>query len=335
MDRLAVLRTGRDVRDALADMPTTLNETYVAILERIPKHDRAIAREALLWLCLSLRPLKLTELAEAVVLRESDVDIDDDSRLTDPASLLDICQGLAASNNNLITLAHDSIRSFLLSPHIKNTSVAFFALDAAESHSLIMRKCLTYLQLSEFASGPVTSYEALEERHNNYPLADYVTNHWPIHSEQFSLSKYDEERILEFFATKNRYNGSSFESWVQFLLSTISMEPMRQTEPLYYAASFNMTSILKLLLRPELKIDVNRPGGRFYTPPLYIALFRRNIEAALLLLSAGADPDRYDSGTGTTCRQLAFRRQNTEVLRLMNELPHPAIPHRLKNHAIE
>ncbi|KAI9167209.1 LOW QUALITY PROTEIN: Vegetative incompatibility protein [Paramyrothecium foliicola] len=310
MDRLAVLRTGRDVRDALTEMPTTLNDTYEGILARIADHDREIAREALLWLCFCLRPLTLTELAEAVVLRETDVYMDDDSRLTDPNTLLDVCQGLAACNKSIVTLAHDSVRSFLLSPQIRNTTAAFFALDAAKAHSRMMRKCLTYLQLAPFASGPVTNHDELESRIQLHPLVKYATFHWPVHSERQPLSAHDEDRILAFFATKKLSNGSSFESWVQLLLGTVGLRPLRSTEPLYYAASFNMVSILKLLLRPELKVDLDQPGGRFSSPP---SIWRGSIEAAKLLLAAGANPDAFDSGSMMTSRQIAVDRRNIEI----------------------
>lgn len=321
MGRLKNLRTGRDVRDALADMPTSLNDTYVRILDRIAEHDRPLAREALLWLCFSLRPLSLHELAEAVVLRESDSHIDDDCRLTNPAAIIDICQGLAVWNRDAVTLAHDSVRSFLTAKFIRTTSAAFFALDAEEAHSCMMRKCLAYLSLDAFTTGPVDDYV---ERKATHPLINYATMFWPIHSEQYPLPAADETLILDFFATKRQPGGSSFESWVQLLLNTGSLQPIRQTEPLYYAASFNMLSILKLLVRPENGVDLNRRGGRFASPPLFVAIWRRNFEAARVLIEAGADVHARDGqfGEGMNCRELALmKRQYGLVQRMLAKHP--------------
>jgi hypothetical protein len=161
MDYLATLRTGRDIRNALNHIPSTLNETYVGILQRIPASDREIAREALMWLCFSIRPLKLQELADAVVLNESDSTIDEDCRLNRPEVLLDICQGLVGFNNDGLTLAHDSIRSFLTSQWIRDSPVAIFALDVSSSHKKMMRKSITYLSLEEFSKGYVSSIQLL------------------------------------------------------------------------------------------------------------------------------------------------------------------------------
>ncbi|KAF7546581.1 hypothetical protein G7Z17_g8338 [Cylindrodendrum hubeiense] len=320
MDRLSILRTGRDVKDALQDMPTTLNSTYVGILGRIQDHDCEIAREALLWLCFSLRPLTLEELAEAVVLRESDMDIDDDCRLTRPIMIIDICRDLVVRSDHFVTLAHDSIRTFLTSPNIRSTTAAFFALDPADAHSRILRKCLCYLSLGGFASGPVSEAEDFYNRIKSYPLISYAATYWPIHSERYSLTPDDESLILAFFDTKNLPNGSSFDSWVQLLLETQQLEAIQRTQPLYYAASFNMLSVLKILLRPELGINLHRGGGRFNSSPLFVAIWRSNIQAAILLLEAGADPHLIDETSHKTCQELAYNSQLTEVLQVIADL---------------
>ncbi|GKT45290.1 vegetative incompatibility protein HET-E-1 [Colletotrichum spaethianum] len=319
MDRLSTLRTGRDVRRVLADIPATLNGFYAGILARIPEQDRGIAHEALTWLCSSLRPLRLNELAEAVVLEEGDADIDADIRLTDPSIILEICQGLAHASDYFVTLAHDSIRTFLQSDWIRTSSASEFAVDAVESHRKIMRKCLVYLQLEPFASGSVNKIREVDVRFAAYPLLDYATFMWPIHSERFSLSDRDEHLILGFFETKKLDHGGPFEAWVQSLLHSADIDVIRETEPVYYAASFNMTSVLQLILRPEYEVDVNKRGGRYSSPPLFVAIWRGNVEAAKLLLEAGANADMWDT-SGQTSRHLAIRRKMKDVVNLMEEI---------------
>ncbi|OHE91467.1 ankyrin repeat protein, partial [Colletotrichum orchidophilum] len=319
MDRLSSLRTGRDVRRALVDIPSTLNGFYAGILTRVPQQDRTIARKALAWLCFSLRPLRLDELAEAVVLEDEDVDIDDDSRLTDHSIILEICQDLAHASDHFVTLAHDSIRTFLQSEWIRSSAASEYALDAAACHQRIMHKCLTYLKLEPFMSGPVDKIRHVDARFAAYPLLDYATNMWPIHSERFPLSDGDEKLILDFFDTKKLLHGGPFEAWVQFLLHSADLDVIRDTEPLYYAASFDMTSILQLILRPEYKVDLDKRGGRFSSPPLFVAIWRGNIEAAKLLVRAGADSDMRDT-SGQTSRSLAKARKHSEVVELMDEM---------------
>lgn len=311
MDRLSVLRTGRDIRDTLADMPRTLNDTYVGILDRVAAHDAPLARETLLWLCFSVRPLKLGELAEAVILRPGDTVMDDDSRLMNQMVLLDVCQGLAVRNDHgFITLAHDSVRSFLTSEHIRASRVAYFSLDHDASQAHIMKRCLLYLSLRPFSLGPVSTREESLRRKQAHPLLRYATFSWPLHSALFPLGQDDEGEILNFFHTKTTQNGGSFDSWVQSLLQSLDLVTIRQTQPLYYAASYNMVSILRLLLRPEFGVDVEQRGGRFRSPPLFIALWRHNWEAAEILLEAGADPLSVDDQT--TCYELVSDRGQDE-----------------------
>ena len=314
MDRLATLRTGRDIKAALRDIPATLNETYAAMLDRIQPTDRDIAREALRWLCFSVRPLQLEELAEAVILREDDTSLDEDARLTHPEVVLEICQGLVYSHRGDVTLAHDSIRSFLLSDWIRSSKAAGFALDPEESHRAIMRKCVAYLSLEGFASGPTTSYRDLCARILDHPLINYAAQFWPIHSEGCTLLPRDEEIILAFFATKTPMGDGAFGSWVQLLLDIVDLESIRRTEPLYYAASYNMAAVLRLLLRPGTGVDVNRRGGRFMSTPLFVAIWRGNLQAAKLLLRAGADPSLKDWGTGIDSLRLAKSRGLEELL---------------------
>ncbi|KAH0443967.1 hypothetical protein CcaCcLH18_00793 [Colletotrichum camelliae] len=319
MDRLSVLRTPRDVKRALQDMPSTLNETYASILNRIPQPDKEIAREALTWLSFSLRPLSLDELAEAVVVEENDTDIDNDCRLNDPSIIPQICQDLVHVSKNTVTLAHDSIRTCLQSEWIRTSDASNFALDTTEGHRKIMRKCLAYLNFTPFNSGPVDKQRQIDSRLARYPLLDYAATMGPLHSERFAMAEADERLILDFFETKKLSNGGPFESWVQYIMHTTNLNAIRNTEPLYYAVSYGMTSILKLILKPEHKVDVNKKGGRFYSPPLFVAVWKGNIEDAKLLLKAGANPDAYDT-IGQTSRRLAVSRDMDELVELIDEL---------------
>jgi hypothetical protein len=344
MDHLSSLRTGRDIRHAFATMPATLNESYVRMLQRIREPDRFFARQALLWLCFALRPLLLDEVAEAAVLRESDRHLDADCRINPPTAILDICQGLvhtsrdwdlsgtdgssfsaleflAGARPTFVTLAHDSIRSFLTSDFIKSSSVREFYLDPSLAHAEIMRKCLSYVRFEAFAHGPAASLGALRTRYRAHPLVAYASHYWPIHSEGSPLSPGDEAAILAFFATKaGRPSGSSFASWVQFLLESSDLESIQGTEPLYYAASFNMRSVLRLLLRdPAVRAGIDEPGGRFRTPPLVVAVWRGNDDAAEMLIEAGADVGAFDVGIGMSVYDMAKDMEMWRVVELMEK----------------
>ncbi|EXL93273.1 hypothetical protein FOIG_13687 [Fusarium odoratissimum NRRL 54006] len=324
MDQLSRYRTVRDMKAVLHDIPTTLNEMYAAMLFRIPAEDRGIAHEALTWLCFSLRPLRLRELAEAVILCEDDTFLDNDARLADPVVLLEVCQGLIYSSYDELTLAHDSIRTFLLSDWIRESKmVSEFAVDTASAHRKIMRKCLTYLSLNDFASGPVSTEDQLNARFIDYPLLYYASQMWPIHSERFDLQSEDENDILAFFNTKGNPNSGTFGTWVQLLLKTLDLDTVHRTEPLYYAASYNMVQILKILLRPGNSIDINKRGGRYLSTPLFVAVWRGNLEAAKLLYKAGADPCLRDRKIPSDSYKMAVHRHMDELVELFADSATP------------
>jgi len=321
MDRLCNLRTGRDVLIALGDLPSTLNDTYAQLLQRIPGHDRNIARNAFMWLSFSIKRLTLRQLAEAVVLEETDRDLNDDLRLTDPASIIEICQGLVQLEDGNVTLAHDSIRACLMSDWIQKSPVADFWLESDTSHRIIMRKCLAYLFFDEFAKGHIKDTEAYVHRGRKYPLIDYAALCWPDHAANTRLQTDDEQLILEFFKTKSLPKGGNFDSWVQALLETVDTRSIERIQPLYYAASYNMVPIVKLLLRQGSGVDINKPGGRFGSTPFAIACYRGHSEVAKLLLEAGADPSVRDGGTGASALAMAKARDMEEVVEMIEMHP--------------
>lgn len=322
MDHLDTLRTGRDIRKALREMPSTLNDTYVRLLQSIPSGDRNFAREALMWLCFAVRPLSLLELGEAIVLQEDDDDLDNDCRMSNDQAILEICQGLVdhkrEKRRDEVTLAHDSIRTFLTSDWIRTSAAAPFALDPAECHKKLMTKSLAYLNFRPFAAGRAANWRHIRRREAQYPLLGYASQYWPIHAESYTLSSQDEDLILSFFATKKHSNGGAFDAWVQNLIGLPDAGAVEQTQPLYYAASYDMVSIIKLLLKREPDLAIDARGGRFCSTPLFIACYRGNVEAAKLLIEAGADPDIMDSSS-YTCRQEAKHRRLDELVKLMEE----------------
>src|SRR5262249_22163383 len=89
------------LRNALASLPKTLNETYARILSRISEENRAYAHTILQWLCFSNRPLELEEAAEipTIDLTNPQPTVDIDGRLPDPRDILTIC-------SSLVTITH-------------------------------------------------------------------------------------------------------------------------------------------------------------------------------------------------------------------------------------
>jgi len=87
----------------LAKLPKDLNETYDRILGRIQEQDREDAVKLFQWLAFSIRPLTLSELAEAI-----QVDFESQylpwfnskRRYDDAEDILRVCPGFVSMNDN-------------------------------------------------------------------------------------------------------------------------------------------------------------------------------------------------------------------------------------------
>ncbi|KAF2678620.1 hypothetical protein K458DRAFT_376199 [Lentithecium fluviatile CBS 122367] len=289
--------TGRGVKKALSSMPQNLNEAYERILRHIHADAAAQAyvRRALLWLCFATRPLHLTELCEAVVIEDDDTDLDGDSRLRDMGVLVTLGRGLFDYDQatGLVTLGHSSIKSYLSSASIHG-DMAHFRVDEFQAHNTIMRTCLTYLQFKPFAIGCGTPALSITLS-ANYPLLSYASQNWPLHARNANYSEWP--HISAFLATKRLRRSGNYGFWIQRVAGDIGEHIIYSTDPLYYAASFGYTALVSLILTYSRPADLEQPGGRYGSTALQVACFRRQRDAAQLLILAGANPFSTD-GSG-------------------------------------
>ncbi|XTI92171.1 hypothetical protein V2W45_1421691 [Cenococcum geophilum] len=322
LGHLAAQRTGRAIRTALTEMPRSLNETYAMLLNRIPisSPDRELLHRCLLWLSFAARPLKLAELAEAVVLEHTDENVDSDCRLHSPEALFDVSQGLFDLNidSGLVTLAHSSVKAFLVSDWIKDSSVADFSLNNTIGHSEIMRFCLIYISFSEFSGGYGEPRELLHWRFMKYPLLEYVAKNWTLHAA--TVSPGDWNRIKAFLDTRYHPNGGHFGWWLQCIGVAVDPDIIRRSQPLYYCASFGLTNLVKAILDNDPSIDLEAPGGRVGSTALQVACFRKQRDVTVLLVEAGSDAFSLDgSGLGGGFSSYFWAKANgwDDVVKLM------------------
>ena len=178
--QLEVLRdclTITSVEAALSDLPETLDETYDRMLQSIDSQHFEYARTAFALLIVACRPLKVEELAEAVVIAPYCKAMDIDDRLFDPKDILKICRGLVirVADTNEVRFAHYSVQEYLLSSRISSGSGAFFALSWAAAERKIAEVCLTYLLSFD---EPESMYRDVTV---DYPFLTYSVYHWHDH----------------------------------------------------------------------------------------------------------------------------------------------------------
>lgn len=290
------------MRASLSNLPGTLREMYVNTLERVDPEDIPFVREALFWLSFAKQPLTLKSLNEVVVLDETCTVLDEDMMLVPRDILLQICQGLISVDQvGHVNLAHSSVKDFLTSDWIRSSRVGHFALDSATADATIMRKCLTYLCLDNFKDG----YGEYRERPKVRSFLYYASYFWPTHGTYCDFGKSERQLVNRFFATRKLPRRGNYGVWIESLIPGVDTSIIENTEPLYYAASFGMASVVKAILASDPDVNVNAPGGRVGATPLFAAGWRHNYEVVEILLKAGADPKITDPGTGVDVLGLA------------------------------
>ena len=317
LDLLSRLRTPGAVKEALTSLPPTLDQTYERLLMRIDgEEDMRLSREILEILCFCFRPLQLKELCEFLQITPGLPMLDESKRLTDPSDVLGICGSFLnyQEDRDVVALAHHSVKTYLLSD--LPPSVRYFRISKIEAHRSLAIKCLAYLSLDEFSSGP---FAKLGERLRRYPLYKYAGDCWTMHSralEQGGQQELGEPlwQVLRPFLFSAEHGRGNFLAWAQLLAPW--SKNISRTGPLYYAASFGLTTVVRYLL--EAGADMEAPGGRGGATPLNIASFRGRTDVVKLLLEYGADPEAADEEVGWNALEWAEAKNHWDVVVLLN-----------------
>jgi ankyrin repeat domain-containing protein 50 len=337
------------LKKQLETLPTTLEETYDQILLRIEESHRQSALKILQWLAFAAMPVTIEAAAEALAVDLSmEPCYNPDHKLFDPQDVMILCSSLVTkvtvspddmletlrtgnapyfwvyrsflfedSEREAIRLAHLSVKDYLVSDRIKLNKAHQFAIDASLANTFIAQTCLVYLLQPAFASG-YCDENGILTRNIEWPLFRYAVHFWPFHVKRSGeiLNDTTWHLLQRFFGTKNATNGGNFASWAVALTPNIALEEVQCTQPLYYAASFGITSLIRKLLDSNPEIAIDAVGGRHRSPPLQAAAFRDHPAAVKLLLEAGADPMGLNE-YGDSCLFWAIAREHVEVQDLL------------------
>lgn len=295
IESLVDKRTTKDIRNALHNVPATLEQTYRNILARIPEGDIHLAQQLLLCICFANTRLTFEELCEAVVIGDDCLTLDEDMRLLHPDDLLNICSSLISYDvyTSTVALAHSSVWTYLTSSEIRCSDVSRFALDYRSAQNAMARKCINYLSLPEFRSGYCTNDMALARRLLDWPFLEYSADNWPAHlrsalQERSDLEPTTQTLVMAFFDTAEQAGGGAFVSWIQAYVPTAPLDII-PSKPLYYAARFGLLAIVRLMLATGGIKDLEARGGRVGSTPLHVAAAFGETEVVRALLAAGAD----------------------------------------------
>jgi hypothetical protein len=324
------------LRKALKSLPKTLDETYERILTNIDESYASDVRKLLQFLTFSPGAMKLTGLVEvlAIDMGGEEPQFNPENRIPDPKDIITMCSTLVTMADNFgdpqtdrrsetwttVKLAHFSVKEYLRSDRIKSSRASMYSMDLISGNLFIAKTYLVYLLGPQFSDGHC-GFEDLASRCRNWPLFRAAVLLFPAHigTVETYIDTATTSLVQKLFSTRHDPNGGNYAAWVGGLIPEAGIETIIKTPPLYYAASFGMTSIVKMLLADMPKSEIDVKGGRAFATPLHVACFRGKANAVKLLLEAGADPNSRNF-RGESC--LFWARDNsspeyTEIYQLL------------------
>jgi ankyrin repeat protein len=264
------------------------------------------------------RPLSLAELAIAVSMDAEDEVVDEDKRLDDDETLLEICGSLIKINNdtNIVELGHFSVREFLSLRRFPDGKKNAHFLDTAESDAVLCKICFTYLSSPPFIDcRSIQDADQLEALFVENGFLLYAAFQWPRHAMGSDPENSHQDLVMKFL--KINPNGA-YRLWSQLwqlllrhnvldlpheavqrafsLNSKLPKTFLQQANydastvvsanSVYYAVAFRFSRVLQCLL--DQGADVN--GGHLNQfIPLIAASSCGDLQMVMQLLKAGAD----------------------------------------------
>ncbi|KAF7345841.1 ANK-REP-REGION domain-containing protein [Mycena venus] len=177
IDSIATKQNVTAVRDALNDLPSDLDGTYDEIVHRINQQsadDRQLAWRTVSWVLNAKKPLRPSQLKEALAVEPGTAELDPD-RQTDMDIILSVCAGLVVVDEveDKIRLIHYTTQIYFQSAHVQNH--IFF-----HAQSEITLTCMTYMSLTFKESTHMLQLPFL--LFTQHPFLHYTVDYCLVHA---------------------------------------------------------------------------------------------------------------------------------------------------------
>ena len=355
LDRLRRCLSPR-IRQALDELPETLDETYERTLLDIDDENWAYAHRLFQCIVVARRPLLVEELSEFLAFKldtGGSLTYQKDWRPENPRdTVLSTCTSLISIVNvggsAVMQFSHFSVKEYLTSSRIAEGRVSRYYIPLEPAHIFVTQACLSILlQLDKHVTK-----QSIKE----FPLARYAGQYWAEHAEFGNVSSHTEDLMKRLFNPKNHH----FEicAWIYDTIleeSMVSRSPSRaKNAPLHYAArhgfyrvaewlittcsqdiavsssgwtpfhvasKYGQLMVVQLLL--TLHADINVRDRTIWTP-LHHASYMGHPKVAQLLLGNGADVNSKNKLSKTPLRLVSEGSGSLETAQLL--LEHGADP---------
>jgi hypothetical protein len=297
----------RSLHATLSSLPSTLDETYTQILDKIDEAERSQVYRILQFVCFAERPLRVEELAAIVQLGDhAEPQFHLEDALFVPEHILDMCSGLLVMSVlkptksypwyvdddtvvfHTVQLSHFTVKEYLISPR-----PSFWHLDEQQSHIVIVQTATTYY--IHVASMPDLCSMSPQDMIIKHSLAQYAARYTREHLR--FLEPREHPDLLESFRTLldpdsmllcNPIGSFYLVSW-----SHVFPQTYAPALSLCVAARLGLPQISQWLLTFDICRDqlLSPPPLLGCDPPLSEAAWWGRLDVIKVLLGAGAHTD--------------------------------------------
>jgi ankyrin repeat protein len=306
------------IRQALDELPKTLDETYERTLLDIHDENWEYAHRLFQCIVVARRPLHVEELAEFLAFKSEaggSLTFDGNWRPENARdTVLSTCSSLIAIVNvegsRVIQFSHFSVKEYLTSNRTAEGRVSRYYIPLEPAHLFVTQACLSLLlQLHDHVTK-----ETIEQ----LPLARYAGQYWTDHAEFGNVSSHTEDLMKRVFHPENHHFANWV--WIYDTISDYSMPsegPSPKSSPLHYAARHGFHQVAEWLII-TFSQGVNVSPDWLGMHPLHIASEYGQFMVAQVLLTHQADANGRDEGDWTPLH-FASLNGNSKVARLLLE----------------
>ncbi|KAF2210280.1 hypothetical protein CERZMDRAFT_19684, partial [Cercospora zeae-maydis SCOH1-5] len=299
------------VKDALYRLPPTLDATYERILVGISDEMRDVAVKLLRWLAYAQYPPSLYELVDATTIVLSDGEYVQVEERPGEDDLLAVLSGLVTcqqvEKNTRIRLAHFTVKEYLESKRIVQSSAKGFHFESAKEQETLAKSCLVYLEHYSSSSQKLADEQDL----TTFPLLRYAAESWYNHSIRGRSGDCSRERSL-------LCNPLLLSDWLNVHQPDLKHLPRFSLaknigSSLYYASLIGLVPVVHELI--EAGANVNAMGGH-YGNALQAASYEGQEKVVRILLDGKANIDAT-GGHHSNALQAAATRGHVTIVRML------------------
>ena len=310
------------IRHTLDDVPKTLDETYERALLELDEDMRQDAQRLFQCLSVSIRPLRVEELADILAIRFDEGELprfNPDWRLGDAEeAVLTVCSNLVTvvdvHGSQVVQFSHFSVKEFLTSDRLATSrgDLSGYYIVPHSAHTILAQASLSVLlQLDDRID---------KDSIQKFPLSEYAAEHWVDHGQFENASSSIQVAMEQLFNPEKPY----FSSWIwiydiddPWRGSMPTIHPERpQAVPLYYAVLCGFRGLIEHLI-VTYPSDIDTRGG-FHINPLSASVIKRDVDTALSLLRRGADVNAHGRSGESPLHQ-ASQRGQAEIVQILLE----------------